>query len=140
MTFRVSREQLAKRDALAAELRQKAETLNTAIATFNQGIEPLSRAVAEAQDNYNETLEAARALIGNIAEAAQEEFEAKSERWQESDKGIQVRIWIEQWEMSLDDVELDLPEPLEEINPEEHASELEDASARPVELEHERVQ
>ena len=140
MTFKVSREQLTKRDALAAELRRKAETLNIAIAEFNKGIEPLVQAVAEAQADYNETLEAARTLTGNVAEAAQEEFEAKSERWQESDKGIEVRTWIEQWEMSLDDIELALPEPLEEIDPEEHAGELEDASARPLELEHALIQ
>jgi hypothetical protein len=140
MTFKVGREQLAKRDALAAKLRQKAETLNTAIATFNQGIEPLSRAVAEAQNAYNETLEAARTLTGNVAEAAQEEFDAKSERWQNGENGMRVRTWIEQWEMSLDDIELDLPEPQEQIDPEEHAGELEDAATRPVELEHERVQ
>jgi hypothetical protein len=30
---------------------------------------------------------------------------------------MQVRSWIEQWQMSLDDVELGLPEPLEEIDP-----------------------
>ena len=140
MTFKVSKEQLTKRDALAAELRQKAATLNIAIAEFNKGIEPLVHAAAEAQANYNETLEAARTLTGNVAEAAQEEFEAKSERWQESDKGIEVRTWIEQWEMSLDDIELALPEPLEEIDPEEHADELEDASARPLELEHALLQ
>jgi hypothetical protein len=140
MTFRVSREQLAKRDALAAYLRQKAATLNTAITAFNEGIDPLSRVLAEAQSDYNETLEAARTLTGNIAEAAQKEFEAKSERWQEGDKGIEVRTWIEQWEMSLDDIELALPEPLEEIDPEEHAGELEDAAARPVELEHALLQ
>ena len=140
MTFKVSREQLTKRDALAAELRRKAETLNIAIAEFNKGIEPLVQAVAEAQADYNETLEAARTLTGNVAEAAQEEFEAKSERWQESDKGIEVRTWIEQWEISLDDIELALPEPLEEIDPEEHAGELEDASARPLELEHALIQ
>jgi hypothetical protein len=145
MTFKVSKEQFTKRDALAAELRQKAETLNIAIAEFNNGIEPLVQAVAEAQADYNETfynetLEAARTLTGNVAEAAQKEFEAKSERWQESDKGIEVRTWVEQWEMSLDDIELALPEPLEEIDPEEQAGELEDAAARPVELEHALLQ
>jgi hypothetical protein len=121
MTFRVSREQLAKRDALAAELRQKAETLNAAIVTFNEGIEPLARAVAEAQDAYNETLEAARSVADGIAEPAQEEFDAKSDRWQNGENGMRVRSWIEQWKMILDDIELELPEPLEEIDPEEHA-------------------
>ena len=87
MTFKVSKEQLTKRDALAAELRQKAATLNIAIAEFNKGIEPLVHAAAEAQANYNETLEAARTLTGNVAEAAQEEFEAKSRDGKKATRG-----------------------------------------------------
>ena len=109
--------------------------INAAIAAFNREVGPLARAVAETQANYNETVEQARTLASQISEAAQEVFEAKSERWQDSDNGTQVRTWIEQWEMSLDDIDLDLPEPLEEIDPDEHASELESASGRPAELE-----
>jgi chromosome segregation ATPase len=135
MAFKVTREQLARRDVLAADLCAKATALNTAIAAFNREVEPLARAVAEAQATYNEIVEQARTLAGQVSQAAQEVFEAKSERWQDSDGGIQVRTWIEQWEMSLDDIDLDLPEPLEEIDPDEHASALESASGRPAELE-----
>ena len=138
MAFKLSREQLAKRHTLASDLRDKALTLNIAIAAFNHGVEPLAKAVAEAQDAYNETLEVARSLADGIAADARERFEAKSERWQESDNGIQIRTWIEQWEMSLDDIELDLPEPLEEVEPEDHASQIEDAPGSPIELEHMR--
>ena len=135
MAFKVTREQLARRDVLAVDLRAKATALNTAIAAFNREVEPLARAVAEAQAGYNETMERARSLASRISETAQEEFDAKSERWQDSDNGTQVRTWIEQWEMSLDDIDLDLPEPLEEIDPDEHAHALEGASGRPAELE-----
>jgi hypothetical protein len=109
--------------------------INAAIAAFNREVGPLARAVAETQANYNETVEQARTLASQISEAAQEVFDAKSERWQDSDNGTQVRTWIEQWEMSLDDIDLDLPEPLEEIDPDEHAHALEGASGRPAELE-----
>jgi len=44
-----------------------------------------------------------------------------------------VRIWIEQWEVSLDDIDLEVPEPLTEIDPEEHALEIEDAPLAPTE-------
>jgi hypothetical protein len=140
VAFKVSKEQLAKCDALATELRAKAEALNIVIAEFNRKIQPLAQAVAEAQADYNQTLEMAHTLTSKVAEVAQEEFEAKSEKWQESEKGIQIRSWIEQWEMILDDIEFDLPEPLEEIDPEEHAGELEDATARPAEFEHALLQ
>ena len=42
--------------------------------------------------------------------------------------------------MSLDDIDLGLPEPLEEIDPDEHAGVIEDAPGGPDELEHARVQ
>jgi hypothetical protein len=90
--------------------------------------------------DYNEVLETARALANSITELAQEQFEAKSERWQNGEKGTQVRNWIEQWEMSLDDIDLELPEALAEVDPEEPAGELEDTPARPTELEHVRLQ
>jgi hypothetical protein len=135
MAFKLSREQLAERDALAGALRGKAETLNVAIAAFNRGVEPLSRAVGEALNDYNGVLETARTLAGSISETAQGEFDAKSNRWQDSEKGVQVRTWIEQWEMSLDDVELELPGALEEIDPDEHADRIKDGPRSPIELE-----
>jgi hypothetical protein len=135
MAFKLTREQLAARDALATALRGKAETLNITIAAFNRGVEPLSRAVGEALNDYNGILETARTLAGSISETAQEVFDAKSERWQDSEKGIGVRTWIEQWEMSLDDVELELPGELEEIDPDEHADRIKDSPGSPIESE-----
>jgi cell division septum initiation protein DivIVA len=132
MAFKLSKQQLAERDALAADIREKTKALNAAIAAFNQAIEPLSRAVVEAQDDYNAILEKARALASGVTEAAHDEFDARSERWQESNTGIKVRNWIEQWEVTLDDVDLDVPEPLTEIDPEEHAFEIEGAPVRPA--------
>jgi hypothetical protein len=132
MTFKISKQQLAERDALAADLRKKAEALNIAIVAFNQTIQPVSQAVRDALEDYNGILEKARVLADSITEAAQGEFDEKSEKWQESDKGVQVRTWIEQWEMSLEDVDLDLPEPLTEIDPDEQAGAIESASPAPA--------
>jgi len=131
VAFKLSKQQLAERDALAADLRKKAEALNIAIVAFNQAIEPLSKAVGEALEDYNGILERARTLASSITEVAQEAFDSKSEKWQESDKALKVRSWIEQWEVSLDDVDLELPEPLTEIDPDEQAGEIETAPPNP---------
>jgi cell division septum initiation protein DivIVA len=130
--FRLSKQRLVERDALAVNLREKAATLNAAIAAFNQAIEPFSRAVAAALDDYNEILEEARALASGVTEAAQDEFDARSERWRGSDQGIGVRTWIEQWEVSLDDIDLEVPEALTEIDTAEHALEIEGAPQGPT--------
>jgi chromosome segregation ATPase len=136
MAFKTSKDQLARRDALAADLRRRANELNVAIATYNEKLDTLVREVVEAQARYNDAMESARTLASEISEPAQAEFDAKSDRWQESDAGIRIRLWIEQWEISLDDVELELAEPLEEIDPEEYAGQLEAAVGKPAELEH----
>ena len=44
---------------------------------------------------------------------------------------MKVRTWIERWEMSLDDMDLEVPEPLVEIDPDEQALEIEDAPSYP---------
>jgi hypothetical protein len=132
MAFKIGKQQLAERDTLAADLRKKAEALNIAIVAFNQATGPLSQAVGDALEDYNGVLEKARPLVAVVTETAQAKFDAKSEKWQESDTGIQVRSWIEQWEMSLDDVDLELPEPLTEIDPDEHAGAIEGAPPAPA--------
>jgi hypothetical protein len=135
MAFKTTKDQLAKRDALAADLRRKARLLNAAIAEFNRQLGPIAQAVAEAQTHYNAAMESARTLANEISGPAQEQFDAKSEKWQDSDAGVHIRTWIEGWEMSLDDVDLDLSEPLDEIDPEERASALESGPNSPAELE-----
>jgi hypothetical protein len=133
MAFKLSKGQVTERAALAAELRTKGAALNIAIVAINQAIEPLAQPVSQALDAYNGTLDRARILAGGIVEAAQQAFDAKSEKWQDSDKGVQVRSWIEQWEMSLDEVDLDLPEALPEVDPEAPAGVLGDTSPTPTE-------
>jgi hypothetical protein len=132
VVFKLSKQQLAERKALAADLRKQAEALNTAIVAFNAAVEPLSQAVGEAQEDYNGILEKARMLASGVTAVAQQKFDAKSGKWQESEKGIQARYWIEQWEMDLDDVDLDLPEPLTEIDPDEHGGQIEGAPPDPT--------
>ena len=135
MTFKLSKDQSAQRVALADELRARVATLNVAIDALNRGAEPLCIAIAEAQTRYNETLEKARALAANVVETAQTRFDARFERWQESETGILVRSWIDEWEMNLDELDLALPEPLEELDPNLHAGAIQNAPSTPRELD-----
>jgi hypothetical protein len=134
MAFRISNEQATRRDVLAAALRERATELNRAIAAFNRGVEPLTQSLNETLNGYNMALQIARSFTNGIADAAQADFDVKTERWKDSDKGVRVRDWIERWQIDLDDVDLELPEPLEELDPEEHAGEIEDAPRSPMEL------
>jgi hypothetical protein len=134
MAFRISNKQARQRDALAAALRAKAAELNSAVVAFNRGVGPLTQSLNETLNGYNMALQIARSFTNGIADAAQAEFDVKAERWKDSDKGVRARDWIERWQINLDDVELALPEPLDELDPEEHAGEIEDAPRSLMEL------
>jgi hypothetical protein len=80
VVFKLSKQQLAERKFLAADLRKRAAALNTAIVAFNAAVEPLSQAVGEAQADYNGILEKARTLASSVTDVAQQKFDAKSEK------------------------------------------------------------
>jgi hypothetical protein len=91
--------------------------------------------LSQAERLFNEVAEEARALAGEITEPALERYDAKSERWQDSDAGIRVRMWIEEWEAGVDDVELVLPDLLDTVDPDNYAGVLERSPATPADAE-----
>jgi hypothetical protein len=128
VVFKLSKQELAECKALAADLRKHAGRLNTAIVASNAAVEPLSQAVGEEQEDYNGILEKSHACQQRHR-CGSAEIRCK---WQQGDTGIQVRCWIDQWEMDLDDVDLELPEPLTEIDPDEHGGRIEGAPPDPT--------
>jgi len=96
MAFKLSKQQVAERNRLVDELHQQGKTLNAAIVAYNAAVGPLSKTLDKAVEDYNDILERARTLASTVADAAQEEFDKKSEKWQEGDKGNRMRSWIEQ--------------------------------------------
>jgi uncharacterized coiled-coil DUF342 family protein len=81
MAFKLGKQQVAERNRLADELRQQGKTLNAAIVAYNAAVGPLSKALDEAVEEYNDILERARTLTGTVVDAAQQEFDGKSQRW-----------------------------------------------------------
>jgi len=106
MAFKLSKQQAVERNWLTEELRQQGKTLNAAIVAYNAAVGPASKALDEVVEEYNGILERARTLAGVVVDAAQEELDGKSQRWQEGDKGSRVRSWIERWEINLDGVDI----------------------------------
>ena len=50
---------------------------------------------------------------------AEAEYDDKSEKWQEGDRGTAAREWIDSFDnVELDDAEMEAPEPLEEVEAE----------------------
>ena len=84
----------ARRDAIQERLTAAHNELTDAIAGFELALEPLVTAVNAKVDAYNEALQDARGFLEDEANSAQEAFDEKSERWQESDKGQAVFEWM----------------------------------------------
>ena len=88
--FRMTKTQISERDAHQAKLTEAAGKISDAIS------------------EYNALLDDAREFCADIAQTAQDEWDDKSEKWQESDRGTDCAGWIEGWR----DVELEeLDEP-----------------------------
>ena len=75
------------------------EALNTAHA-----------AMLEAIRAYNAALSAATSFAETISTERREEWDGRSERWQESDAGQNASTLVEEWEGFADTEEVDEPE------------------------------
>lgn len=75
-------------------------------------VEELREAFSKAQDeirSYNELVEKARNYTETVAARMREEFDGKSETWQEGDRGQEAEGLINEWE-GVDLREVDEPE------------------------------
>jgi hypothetical protein len=112
---RLDKDQSARHLELAAKLSDAREELNAAITEFNdevnglfdKTIKPKLEALNEAIGETNDF----RIEVHSDMEAYQGE---KSERWQESNAGVEYQEWMDQWEGEIDEVNIDEPEDIDE--------------------------
>lgn len=87
--------------------------LEQAIEKFNIALAANSGPVQAALEVLNEAVVNADTWRGEIADAMEEYAGERSDNWQESDAGSTYRGWIDEWSNELEQIDLDLPEPLE---------------------------
>jgi hypothetical protein len=122
--MKLTKQQREQRDELVQQLKAKYAELQAAIAKYNGEVELLKAPVEAAVSDYNDVVEEAKEFCDEIAEAAQEEIDAKSDRWRDSDKGQEASEWLEAWEsFSDDEVSPDWPDELGDSEP-SHADDL----------------
>lgn len=103
--FGVLRELAAKLD-LALEATETArEAYEEAVVTFNLvTAEAQAELMAKAKE-HAEAIAAAKAIADETAGELRSEFDEKSERWQEGEKGQAVESFVDQWESYADTLE-----------------------------------
>jgi hypothetical protein len=132
MAFKLKKGQISERDALAVDIRAKAEALDAAIRAYNEGLEMLAEGLTNAAEAYNESLSDVREFVSGIAEDGRAEFDEKSERWRAGEKGQEADSWVQAWEaVEIEDFEFETPEPIDEIDPSELGGTLEDLPEAP---------
>lgn len=112
MAFKLNKQE----DARKSELEQELEQL---VGSATDGLEELREKIGELVEEFNEKyvtplgdkMDEARGFVEDIQNERQEEFDDKSERWQEGERGEAAQSWLQQWEQGAS--ELDTPEPLE---------------------------
>jgi len=102
-------------DAMDACQKQGSQ-LQMAVDYYNKVVDPARGDLGDCINSYNESVEALKELYKGFASEAQEYYDNRSEAWQDSDAGSTHMEWIGQLEEidGLDDVEIELPEDLEE--------------------------
>jgi hypothetical protein len=132
MAFRADKNTLRVRDALVSQLSEKRAELDKALEAYNEQIAPLSADLRQAVQDYNTLLFDVRALIEEFATEMQGEFEDKSERWREGDRGQSISEWISELESASDFEDIEFEEPQEiVIDADDHAALLDDLQLEP---------
>ena len=110
----LNRKEVDEFDHLAASLRKASEDVEAAQAKYNEAMVEAFAPVAQAVADYNEAIAAARDYAEQKASDFRSEYEGRSEKWQESDKGSSLDSLASEWEnISLDELEADQPDPLD---------------------------
>ena len=109
--FNLSKLDADRRDNLIAEMRAKWEAVEDAARVYNEALAELRAPIAAALAEYNEVVEEARGFAEDVARGAEEAIDAKSERWQEGEKGQAAIEYRDAWDgVDLGEVEIAWPE------------------------------
>lgn len=92
MAFKLTKAQIKERDSMVAALREKAEAMTAAKTAWE-----------EAVNDYNGAISDTKTFVENLAAEFRDEYDNKSERWQEGERGEAASTFVEAWEeVSLD--------------------------------------
>lgn len=117
----ISREQRAEKTRIAGVLRDKRDAVVKAIEAYNTARATLVGAIEDAQNEFNEALEEARSFVGDVKSAMDDYSGERTEKWQEGETGQLFGTWQSAWEeISLEDIDVSLPEDIEEVDGEDN--------------------
>jgi len=125
MAFKLTKAEASAWEKLTDVAQHRLEALNDAIEEFNADMEQIWTKVQDAKDEYNGVVADIKAFAEDIAATWRGEFDDKSEKWQEGDRGQAVSDIIDQWEgIALDESSVEMPDTVDRED--DNVSELAD--------------
>ncbi len=110
MALNLSKNEKAARDEHNTKLKETHEAVVAAVKEYNEKREELWASVQEAADAFDEAREAAEEWAHDVASRIEEECADKSEKWQESDRGMNAQSFQGDYEnFSIDALALEDP-------------------------------
>lgn len=121
MAFRISKAERAELESFATRLTKEQADLEAVLSEQGAIIEAAYERINGAIDTYNGATADAKSFIEDIGSQAESDFEEKSDRWQEGERGEATREWID----AIDNVVSELEE-IEQFTFETPSLDLED--------------
>jgi hypothetical protein len=120
VAFRLTKAELAQKNELEEELEKLTGEIEDGKAQLLEDIQKLCDEFdTKYIEPFNSLLERTRGFVEDIQRERQEEFDDKSDRWQEGERGQSAQDWLNEWEQAtgyMDDIPgLAAPEPELEI-------------------------
>lgn len=119
MAFKLTQKEITDREGIKTELENAWTAVEDAVAEYNETVNEAKSKITSVVESYNNVLGEAAVWSASIMERLNCEFEEKTEKWQESERGQNVSAMISEYEnFSLDDISVDWPDDLAIENPE----------------------
>jgi len=111
----LTREQIQTKLKLAQQLAEAGEDLQETIHRFNATLHIASAEIQALQGRFNELVQEAQGFVQSIHDEQETYRDDRSDRWNESDAGQTYEVWMDAWDASLEEIDLDLPEEIAEV-------------------------
>ena len=113
----LTREQIQTKLNLTQRLSEVGEELQDAISHHNQLLEAAHDEIRELEGRYNEICEEAQGFINTIKDGQEAYSNDRAEQWREEKAGEAYETWMDVWDTTLEEVEIDLPDEVENVSP-----------------------
>lgn len=111
---KLSKEQIQRKDEIAMKLSNIGEGIQDATQSFNIRMTAFFETLEELKGRYNEVVEEGNAFLEEIHNSQNEYIDDRSDSWRDGDAGQVYSDWAGEWSITLDEIELECPEPLDE--------------------------